>query len=87
MEDQEIVDLYWHRSEHAISETDTKYGRFCYSIAYRILENIEDSEECVSDTYLAAWNEMPPKRPSILAPFLGKSPEISLSTVGGQNTP
>lgn len=72
MEDHKIVDLYWQRSEHAISETETKYGRFCYSIAYRILENIEDSEECVSDTYLAAWNEMPPKRPSILAPFLGK---------------
>jgi len=71
-EDREIVDLYWSRSERAISETDAKYGSYCHSIAYGILANNEDAEECVSDTYLAAWNAMPPRRPSILAAFLGK---------------
>lgn len=72
MDDQEIVALFWSRSENAISETAAKYGSFCYSIAYNILTNNEDAEESVSDTYMAAWNAMPPRRPSILAPFLGK---------------
>lgn len=72
MDDNEIVALYFDRSETAIAETDRKYGGYCYSIAYNILTNREDSEESVSDTYLAAWNTMPPKRPSILATFLGK---------------
>ena len=72
MEDQKIIDLYFARSETAISETDAKYGKYCYSIAYNILTNNEDAEESVSDTYLAAWKAMPPKRPSILATFLGK---------------
>ena len=60
MEDARIVQLYWDRSEQAIQETDTKYGRYCYCIAYNILENSEDSEESVSDTYMAAWRAMPP---------------------------
>lgn len=72
MEDQKIIDLYFARSEAAISETDAKYGQYCYSIAYNILTNKEDAEESVSDTYMAAWKAMPPKRPSILATFLGK---------------
>ena len=72
MEDSKIVDLYWRRSEQAITETEGKYGAFCYTIAYRVLHNQEDSEESVSDTYLAAWNEMPPKRPGTLAPYLGR---------------
>lgn len=72
MEDEQIVDLYWHRSETAIAETDTKYGGLCYSIAYHVLSNREDSEESVSDTYLAAWNEIPPKRPLSLPAFLSK---------------
>lgn len=72
MGDQEIIDLYFQRSENAISETASKYGGYCYSIAYNILTNNEDAEESVSDTYLAAWNAMPPRRPSILATFLGK---------------
>ena len=72
MEDKRIVDLYWSRSEAAISETDRKYGKYCFSIAYNILTNNEDAEESVSDTYMAAWKSMPPKRPSILATFLGK---------------
>lgn len=72
MEDNTIVELYWSRSESAISESAVKYGSYCYSIAFNILTNNEDAEESVSDTWLAAWNAMPPRRPSILATFLGK---------------
>ncbi len=72
MEDASIIDLYWLRSERAIEETDKKYGRYCHSIAYNILSVLEDAEECVSDTYLRAWNAMPPHRPDILSAFLGK---------------
>lgn len=60
MDDSRIIDLYWERSESAIAETSNKYGRYCYSIAHNILHNDEDSEECVNDTYLRAWNSMPP---------------------------
>lgn len=72
MEDQMIVDLYWAHSENAISETEKKYGRYCYQIAHNILFSREDSEECVNDTYMRAWNSMPPHRPSMLKTFLGK---------------
>lgn len=72
MEDKQIVDLYWARSEKAISETEIKYGRYCYYIAHNILHNHEDSEECVNDTYLKAWKAMPDQRPSKLSAFLGK---------------
>ena len=72
MEDNQIINLYFDRSEQAIKETATKYGGYCYSIAYNILTNQEDAEESVSDTYLSAWNSMPPRRPPILAAFLGK---------------
>ncbi len=72
MEDAQIVELYFERVEDAIKETDTKYGAYCYTIAYHILADEEDSEESVSDTYLAAWNTIPPRRPSRLAPYLGK---------------
>lgn len=72
MEDEKIIELFWNRSESAISETAQKYGNYCYSIAYNILTNSEDAEESVSDTYMAAWKAMPPRRPSILATFLGK---------------
>ncbi len=72
MEDSQIVALYWQRDEAAISETERKYGRFCFSIANNILHNREDAEECVSDTYLGAWNAMPPHCPAILSTFLGK---------------
>lgn len=72
MDDQQIVDLYWNRSENAISETSKKYGNYCHYIAYHILHSREDSEECVNDTYLKAWNSMPPKRPEKLSAFLGK---------------
>lgn len=72
MEDAYIVDLYWKRSENAITETASKYGRYCYSIAYNILTNHNDAEESVNDTYLGAWNSMPPHRPTVLSTFLGK---------------
>ena len=71
MEDSAIVDLYWQRSEQAISETDHKYGRYCHTIAYNICADNEDAEECVNDTWFSAWNSMPDKRPSILSTFLG----------------
>ncbi|MCD7806224.1 MAG: RNA polymerase sigma factor [Lachnospiraceae bacterium] len=72
MEDTAIIGLYWDRDERAIHETDVKYGAYCHTIAYHILENQEDSEECVNDTWLRAWNSMPPQRPSYLRLFLGK---------------
>lgn len=72
MEDQEIIALFFRRSEQAIEETDRKYGGYCYSIAYNILFSREDSEESVSDTYLAAWNSIPPRRPNVFSAFLGR---------------
>lgn len=72
MEDDRIVELYWSRSENAISETSAKYGRYCHAIAYRVLSSEEDAEESVNDTYLEAWNSMPPHRPAVLSAFLGK---------------
>lgn len=72
MDDKQIVDLYWERSEKAIKETAAKYGGYCYSIAINILNNSADAEECINDTYLSAWNSIPPHRPSVLSTFLGK---------------
>ncbi len=72
MEDNHIVDLYWARSEDAITKTSEKYGKYCYSIAYNILSNAEDAEESVNDTYLDAWHNIPPHRPAVLSAFLGK---------------
>lgn len=72
MEDAKIIELFWQRSEEAIRAADEKYGRLCYRIAYRILSNREDCEECVNDTWMAAWHYMPPKKPAVLSAFLGK---------------
>lgn len=72
MEDIQIVELFWLRSEEAISETARKYGAYCRYIAFNILQNAQDSEECVNDTYLKAWEAMPPHRPTRLSTFLGK---------------
>ena len=72
MEDQAILELYFARDEQAITETDRKYGSYCYSVANRILESKEDSEETVSDTYLRTWNAIPPQRPTFLKLFLAK---------------
>ena len=72
MEDAKIIQLYWDRNEQAIHATADKYGSYCASIAKNILDSREDAEECVNDTYLNAWNAMPPHRPGILSSFLGK---------------
>ncbi len=86
MEDKQIVDLYWERSEQAIPETEKKYGAYCYTIAQRILNVKEDSEECVNDTWLGAWNSMPENRPSLLAPYLAKLTRwLSLSRLREKN--
>lgn len=69
MEDVRIIDLYWQRSETAIDETAKKYSRYCHSISFHILHCEEDAEECVNDTWLNAWNAMPPRRPSCLSTF------------------
>lgn len=68
--DEEIVELYWQRNERAIKETDIKYKNMLMSIAYRIIRDELDCEECLNDTYLGAWNSMPPTRPSVLPAFL-----------------
>ncbi|MDO5439388.1 MAG: sigma-70 family RNA polymerase sigma factor [Erysipelotrichaceae bacterium] len=69
MEDREIIELYWKRNEDAIRQSDNKYGRYCLSIADRILHDMADSEECVSDTWLRSWYAMPPQRPAVLKLF------------------
>ncbi len=72
MEDKDIVQMYLDRNERAITETSAKYGRYCTSIAMNILNYLEDAEECVNDTYLNAWNSIPPHKPNNLSTFLGK---------------
>ena len=72
MDDKAIVQLYWDRNQDAIGETARKYGAYCLSVASNILQLREDAEECVNDTYLRAWDSMPPHRPFALAAFLGK---------------
>ena len=72
MNDLQIVEMYWKRNEQAISVTAEKYGTYCYSVAYGILHNEEDSKESVNDTYMSAWNSMPPHKPNVLKTFLGK---------------
>lgn len=72
MEDQRIVELYWDRDEQAIAETARKYGAYCTRISLNILENGQDAEECVNDTYLRAWETIPPSRPTRLGAFLAR---------------
>ena len=72
MEDSQIIELYWKKNTDAISKTADKYGAYCYAIAENILHNHEDSEECVNDTWLHAWNAMPPQKPNVLRLFLAK---------------
>ena len=72
MQDEKIVELYWQRDESAIRETQEKYETYLYKIAYNILSDEEDRSESVNDTYLAAWNSMPPHRPNVLSTYLGK---------------
>jgi len=72
MDDNAIVDLYWARSEDAILETDKKYGAYCRRVSYNILRDYSDAEECVNDTWLRAWNALPPQRPMRLQVFLAR---------------
>ena len=86
MDDNMIIDLYWTRSESAISETSSRYGGYCTKIAMNILQNKEDSEECVNDTYLKVWNAIPPQRPVRLAAFLGRiTRNLSLNMYKAKN--
>lgn len=71
MKDEEIIGLYWERNQQAIPETDMKYGKLLKHIAYQILYNQQDSEECVNDTYLNTWNCIPPQHPIYFQAFLG----------------
>ena len=72
MQDAQILDLYFDRDERAIEETDKKYGDYCHAIAMNILRSREDSQECVNDTWLKAWNAIPPQRPKLFQQFLAK---------------
>ena len=72
MDDARIVELFWQRDESALTETETKYGRYCLAIADGILHNDEDAQECVNDAYLGAWNTIPPHKPAVLSTILGK---------------
>ncbi|MBQ7124362.1 MAG: sigma-70 family RNA polymerase sigma factor [Oscillospiraceae bacterium] len=72
MDDLKIIELFFDRKEYAIAETERKYGCYLSKIAYNILFDTEDSKECVNDTYMKAWNTIPPQKPNILRTFLGK---------------
>ena len=72
MTDAEIINLFWNRDQSAITQSANQYGNYCYSIANGILNNSEDTEECLNDTWNRAWNAMPPQRPNKLSLFLGK---------------
>ena len=72
MNDSQIVALFFDRDQRAIEETAARYGNYCYSIVHNILNNREDAEEAVSDTYLALWASIPPHKPTVLRTFLGK---------------
>lgn len=72
MDDAQIVEMFFARDEHAIIETDKKYGKLCFRVADNLLRNKEDAEECVNDTYLVAWNKIPPTRPNNFTAFICK---------------
>ena len=72
MEDSKIIDLFFERSEDAIIQTDKKYGKYCYAIAYNILYSEPDSEECVNDTYLRVWETIPPQNPNAFPAYIGR---------------
>ena len=87
MDDARIVDLYWARSERALEETERKFGAYCRTVAYNILSDASDAEECVNDAWMKAWNSMPTDRPRRLAPYLGKMTRwLSLSRLRERNS-
>ena len=82
MDDAQIIELYFERSELALTETAAKYGRLCEGVAYGIIGSREDAEECVNDTYLNIWNCVPPKRPNNFRAFICKiTRNLSLTRV------
>lgn len=72
LSDEAIIELYWEREERAIKATDEKYGKYLFTIAYNIVRDELDCEECLDDTYLGVWNSIPPTRPTIFQVFLAK---------------
>ena len=87
MQDSEIVELYWSRSENAIAETGTKYGTFLHGIAFNILDSNEDSDECVNDTYLKTWNSVPPNKPIKLGAYLAAiTRNLAITVFRSRNT-
>lgn len=72
LEDEKILDLYWARDDRAITETGCKYGKYCRSIAYNLLSNMEDAKECENDTYAALWSTIPPSRPKRFKAYIGR---------------
>ena len=72
MTDLQIIDLYWARNEQAIQETDLRYGTRLHTLANKIVQNYEDAQECVSDTYLKTWETIPPKRPDYFFAYIAK---------------
>ena len=72
MEDKDIIELYWQRDEQAIAQTDKKYRGYLYKIAYNIVHDYSDCDECLNDTYLGTWNAIPPARPNVFQAFLSK---------------
>lgn len=72
MNDSQIIELYWNRDPQAVSASEEQYGAYCFTIANGILDDAQDSEECVNDTWLRVWNVIPPTRPTILKVFLAK---------------
>ncbi len=72
MEDERILKLFWARQEDAIAQTERKYGKMCSSIAYNLLLNLQDAEECVNETYLGLWNSIPPQYPKVFSAYIAK---------------
>ena len=86
MTDDKIVALYWARSEDAIKETEKAYGSYCYYIAFHILHEKQDANETVNDTYLKAWQNMPPQKPNPLKAFLGRiTRQLSINRLKKRN--
>ena len=87
MDDKNIVELFWQRNELAITKTEEMYGAYLQAISFRILGNHSDAEECVNDTYNAAWNSIPPHKPAVLSTYLGKlTRRISLKILRSRST-
>lgn len=85
LNDIEIIELFWKRDESALAETDRKYRGYLMRIATNVLNNAEDGQETVNDTYLKAWNAIPPHKPSLLSTFLGKiTRQLSIDRLRGK---